>query len=178
MKDRIEDFIRNNRKEFDIDSPSPEIWKGIERELGKGKRIQLFRYMGIAATFIVLIAAAYVIGLQRGGNELNQDLFANQEAYNNFMEASNYYNSTINTKLVQVEELGIKDDVSSDLEQLDEIYNELREEMINSNYKDNEMIINLMIKNYKTKIELLERIIQKTQDSQLSKINKNETINI
>ena len=51
--------------------------------------------------------------------------------------------------------------IESDLKQLDEIYNQLRQEMIQSNYTNTEVMINAMIKNQKTKIEILENILSK-----------------
>ena len=31
MKKNLEDFIRNNREEFDADEPGPQVWKKIEK---------------------------------------------------------------------------------------------------------------------------------------------------
>ena len=34
MSDKLKDFIRNNRDEFDNREPSDRVWKGIEKEIG------------------------------------------------------------------------------------------------------------------------------------------------
>lgn len=178
MKDQLEDFIKNNRSAFDIDEPSPMVWAGVERSFRRNKLKKIIRFSGIAASVLILISAGYFMGLRNGNGQINESLFANEVQYNDFQEAQNFYTKEIDNKMVEVKDLGVESDVQNDLTQLDEIYNDLKKEMLNAQYKDKELLINLMINNYRTKIEILERIIGKTKNSPQSKTQNNETISI
>ena len=54
-----------------------------------------------------------------------------------------------------------KTNVVNDLKQLDEIYTQLKAEIIRSGYANSDIIIQAMIKNQKTKTEILENILNK-----------------
>lgn len=177
MSDHLEDFIRNNRSEFDIDEPSIQLWKGIEHQIPGRKPFRLWTSISVAASVLVLIVAAYFIGLSNAEPSLDKNLFASEDEFEEFKEASEYYMTTIDYKMDQAKAMGVEDDVLEDLKQLDEVYNELREEMIISQTGDREVLINLMINNYKTKIDILERIIDKKNNNE-SKIKTDETISI
>ena len=177
MSDHLEDFIRNNRSELDIDEPSAHLWQGISGQIPNQRRRLRWGTFGIAASVLILVAAAYFMGLQNSSNDLEKQMFANESEFREFQEASDYYTTTIDYKMSQAKEAGIEKDVLNDLKQLDDVYNELKQEMLTTEYEDKEILINLMIKNYKTKIGILERIINKKNNDEL-KITDDETINI
>lgn len=178
MKDNLEDFIRNNRESFDLDEPGSHLWLNIEKELPGKKRLRLLNISGIAASVLLLISIGYFMGVNQKGHELSSDIFASEEQYQDFNEAQNYYTETIDTRMQQVKNIGVEDEVWNDLKQLDEVYEELKSEMLNSQFKDKDMLINLLINNYRTKIEILERIIDKSNKPSQQLSNSNETINI
>lgn len=178
MSDQLEEFIKKNRSEFDLFEPPQNVWKRVDKELSKGKRIKFLRYTGIAASFLILVCAGYFFGLQQGSSDLDKRLFASETQYEEFKEAKQYFTKTISNKITEAENLDVDEDVWADLQQLDEVYNELREEMLMSEFKDKEALVDLMINNYRTKIEILERIIERTKNAQQSKNLKDETINI
>jgi len=81
----------------------------------------------------------------------------------------------------QIKDPEAKSSIEQDLEQLDEVYQELREELINAEVKNQDVIINAMIKNYKVKIGMLKRILEKTNEKEFIKEinnNSNEKISI
>ncbi|GLR18584.1 hypothetical protein [Portibacter lacus] len=177
MSDSLEDFIRNNRAELDVDEPSINLWQGIEDKIPSQKKRKLWSSMAVAASVMVLVVAAYFMGVQHSGSDINKNLFANEQDFQEFQETNDYYTTTIDYKMSQAKDAGIDSEVLNDLKQLDEVYNELKEEMLTSDHQNKEFLINLMIKNYKTKIDILERIINKKNSNEL-KITDDETINI
>lgn len=178
MSDRLEDFIRNNRSEFDIESPSSFVWEAIEKEIQKKPKFNIIKILSVAASVMILVAAGYFMGSQNNSNEIDANLFASETQFDEFKEAEEFYVRTINYQMGEINTLDVDDDVISDIEQLDAIYEELKEEMLNNQYKDKEVLINLLINNYKTKIEILERIINKTKIQSDDKKFDNETITI
>lgn len=178
MKDNLEDFIRNNREAFDFDEPGSHLWMNIEKELPGKKRLRILNISGIAASVLILLSFGYFMGTYQNSNELSSAVFATNEQYKDFNEAQHYYTTTIDAKIQEVKSIGVEDEVWNDLKQLDEVYEELKTEMLNSKFKDKEMMINLLINNYRTKIEILERIIEKSNKPSQQLSNSNETINI
>lgn len=177
MSDSLEDFIRNNRSELDIDEPSSLIWNEIEGKIPSSNRRRLYTVLSVAASVMILVVAAYFMGLNSSTSSLDPEVFASAEQYQEFQEASHYYNTEIDYKIAEAKEVGMDSDVVNDLKQLDEVYNELKEELLTTEYQDKEYLIHLMIKNYKTKISILERIINKN-DNNNYKTTKDETLKI
>ncbi len=180
MSDRLEDFIKQNRSAFDFDEPGGHLWKAIEADLPvKKNRLRLIsRISGIAASVLILLSAGFYLGTRQQSNQLSQDAFASQQQYREFQEAQQYYISTIKDKMDKVEDMGAEEETLNDLKQLDEVYEELKTELLENQYKDKDYLINLMINNYKTKIGILERIIEKSEQQNEQNLEKNETINI
>jgi hypothetical protein len=42
MKDRLEEFVRGHRQEFDSFEPDDALWNKIEKNLERGKKVQQF----------------------------------------------------------------------------------------------------------------------------------------
>ncbi len=68
MSNRMEDFIQNNREEFDKFEPGPVVWHNIQQELKKpeGRKgilisMNVLRWTAAAAIVIVLGAGAYYL---------------------------------------------------------------------------------------------------------------------
>jgi hypothetical protein len=177
MSDRLEDFIRNNRAELDLDEPSAHLWAGIENRIPSSRRMTLYRTISVAASVMVLVVAAYFMGVRSNANSFDEDLFASEAQFKEFQEASDYYTTTIDYKTSQAKQAGMDQDVINDLKQLDEVYKELKNELLTTEYQDKEYLINLMINNYKTKINILETIINKNEKNEY-KTTTNETLNI
>ena len=155
MTDQLEKFIRNNRTEFDIEVPNPAIWNAIEQDLNRKRSKPWIRIVSIAASVCILIVAAFIMGNYSAKNDINKAHFADETQYNEFKEAEQFYVNQIDEKLTEVRKLNPDEDVLNDLIQLDEVYNELKQEIIQSNFENNDNLIGLMIQNYKTKIESL-----------------------
>ena len=78
-----------------------------------------------------------------------------------YKETEAFYNTQVIRKLDQLTDPKIKRNVENDLKQLDEIYNELKSEMLNTQHANSSMMIDAMIQNHKTKVEILENILNK-----------------
>jgi hypothetical protein len=70
--EKLEDFIRKNREGIDDQYPSPEVWKGIRRDLLSHRPVILKRLAAAAVIIVVITAAIY-----HYTNE-NKDGFMNQ----------------------------------------------------------------------------------------------------
>jgi hypothetical protein len=161
MNTQLEDFIKANRSSFDHLDPSPANWEKIK----KANRLKIKPYTNRlmvlrSLTAIVIIAlgtslyfSLFSSGEQSPGNQLSAEL----------NETMLYYNTQIAIKKQEVFQLtaqhpGIQEELEKDLEELDAILNELKEDL-NDNI-DNSEVVEAMIQNYRIKISILEDIQQ------------------
>ena len=182
--DALENFIANNKSDFDSASVHPRVWNEIEKEFGREKRklrtARLFRISKIAAAACFLLITGTFIGSQffnsNAQNEARENISGQIPQYE---EMDKYYQGRIDNKLIQLAGYNINnEEVNDDLKKLDEVFEELKGELMNSEHENNEALINAMLKNYETKISILEQVLQKVQSGQSSKNLKNENIKI
>jgi hypothetical protein len=178
-KEKLEQFLVDHKQEFDSENPPPMIWMNIEKELAINKQEEkstivyelkqtnLIRVMQVAAMFVVVMGVGLLIGLQvnNGGNSYNNPHL------DEFVEAERHYNNKIDNMWATVKSTGIEEtqDVEEDLKSLDEVYNELKEELLNGKGSNTNEVVNSMIHNYRSKIEILETVLNKK--NQPTKIN-------
>lgn len=186
-KNKIEEYISQNRAEFDQDSPPPMIWMNIEKHLDEQRkgavvhqmyRHSIMRIMQIAAMFVVVLGVGLLIGLQlnKGNTYANPQL---QE----FVEAEKHYSKEVDKMWTVVKTSGVEeeDSIQEDLNALDAIYNELKNELISNPKANTEHVVNAMIKNYRAKIDILETVLnkhntEKTNNNQINLENDNVKI--
>jgi len=175
-KDNLEEFINQHRDEFDSAVPSLKSWSAIDKQLQPkttAKRFSIRRLTSIAAAAVLLLLMGIAIGLYSSKPKANQ--FASlSDISTEYAEMETYYKRQLKQKKAQLASYKKDNVVNQDLEQLDDIMLELQEDFKNAPKGSEEMIINAMIKNYKTKLMILEHVLDDIE----SKNKKDETINI
>jgi len=173
-QDRLEQFINNNKAEFDSETPPPMVWMNLEKEMEKQKATQapvypirrpsIMRVMQVAAMFVVIMGVGLLIGLQINKNNLPFD----QPHLQEFAEVENYYNNQVQDMWTTVKATGIEDEntIAEDLAALEEVYNELRKELTTGPAGNADAIVNAMIQNHRNKIEILETVLEKYKVNQ------------
>lgn len=177
-EDKLEQFLVDHKEEFDSESPPPMIWMNLDKELSGNKKKEtatirefrqtsFMRVMQVAAMFVVVMGVGLLIGMQinKSGNTYNNPHL------DEFVEAERHYNKKIDNMWTTVKATSIEsaDDVKEDLKSLDAVYNELKEELLSGKGSNTNEVVNSMIDNYRTKIEILETVINKTnQPNQLN----------
>ncbi len=170
---KIDKFIEDHRSEFDDKIPDRSIWLSVESELNKKEKKGIFqlRPWKIAAGVILVLGSGILIGLnlQSKGNNID---YARSPELMQFKDTETYYRTQVNLKLDEIRDPSSKANVSQDLKQLDEIYLQLKEEIIKSGYTNSDMLIQAMIENHKTKADILENILNKQNQT------KNENLSL
>ncbi|NNF35617.1 MAG: hypothetical protein HKN68_16035 [Saprospiraceae bacterium] len=172
MEDRLEKYIENHRKELDhLDVPG-NAWDAINRQLDDVDHSP--RKKGVVKPFYLFvsgIAATLVIGLMGflsyqyvQSNNMDQETISGALP-TEFHTIERQYISEVNNKMQDLEALKIDKTILDDLSQLDAIYMELKSELLSSGGMNQDEIIKALIKNYKTKIDLLEFIQQKYENN-------------
>jgi len=74
MSDNFEKFVRNNRRDFDSETPAASVWEKIETNLPKqqAKRFTLrdmYKWSAAAAIVVAVLTSAYFLIFQRNSHE-------------------------------------------------------------------------------------------------------------
>jgi len=167
----IEEFIQKNRADFDSEIPDKSIWLSIEKELDNPPqgRIVRFSIMKLAAVLVTFLCVGILIGLQFVPKK--QLDFAQHEEFKKMMDIEHHYSQQVSYQLQKIDSPEAVNSVEADLKELDIIYQELKKELLNNDYANSQILIEAMIKNHKTKTDILERILSKQ-----SQIIQNESL--
>ncbi len=183
--DNLEKYIRENRAAFDRKQPPKRIWEELDKALPqkKNKTLRLWRGFRVAAAVLLLLSVGGVLGNYMANKNFAAENIASKLP-DDFTELENYYQQEVSSKMKQLTNVNMdKDQVTLDLDQLDAALEELKEDILSAPKGTEEQIINAMILNYKTKIDLLEtimvRIKAKSDSTTPIKNNgENERINL
>ena len=180
--DKLEQFIRDNRKSFDDLEPSPELWNKIKKPESKVKVININPiaigwkpFASRAAAVVVIFVSSYYFHeyrSQRSANniaESTESVIENNPLYKELVEAEFYYTAQINDRKKELFILaddtpGLQKDINKELEDLDAIYKELKEDLKDNAY--NQEVVEAMIQNFMMKLEILEDILNQIKSSQ------------
>jgi hypothetical protein len=184
MKDRLEQFISENRDKFDPYEPDEKLWTGIESNI-RGKKTFRIGWKGVmwrAAAAILIFGASFgiqeylhqrkAIMADREGNEIIQNI-------PELREAEIYYTGLLNDKINQIRPLleqnpELGESLQQDLSELDSIYGELQKDLRDNIANDE--VVEAMIQNYILKIQILEDLQEYMDES--SKNNEDEKVAI
>jgi len=156
MKNRLEEFVRGHRQDFDTFEPSEALWGKIENKLDKGRKVKLRFYLSRAAAVAAIFALSFMVQqyFLSGRNKMPE--------IPELKEAEMYYSGLINSKLQEIKPMlaeypEIEHEMKSDLSELDSVYTGLKNDL-----KDNvanQEVIEAMIENYRMRIDILEEML-------------------
>jgi hypothetical protein len=179
-KDNLEKFIIERRDAFDDKEPPVMAWQKIQKELRKDnkvpRRISLWNLTRIAAAVVFLIGFGIVIGRQ---SSMSSEVAVVEENFPEFLEAKSYYETEVDEKLAQLASYNYDASIQEDMSQLDSFMEELRTALEEAPKGSEERIINAMISNYQTKLDILERVLEAAKsNNQLKEKSKDDEVNI
>ena len=74
MSNKLEGFVKDNKKEFEVKGPSNQLWAKIEAELDKKqqpkKSIKLYQWVSIAAMLIISIGIYFTYNYKQANNTI------------------------------------------------------------------------------------------------------------
>ena len=175
-QNHLEEFFKQNKEAFDDSTPSLKVWADIDNQLDYQfkQRSSLWKYMRIAAAILVLVTAGGVLTTFMQGGEKAEIVLSPEIA-----EMESFYQQQFQKKYSQLVSLPHDAAIDEDLGQIDVFMEEIKKELENAPKGSEERILQSLIKNYKLKIQLLDRVLDKIQHESLEeKIVKNEGVSI
>ena len=159
MKDRLEEFIRENRAAFDDKEPSDKVWKNINASL-RSNRTSVWNSVVLwrAAAIIFMVLCGYLLIPKNAENTIAQDNESSE-----FDDVEAFYIRQISEKIEMIDEFQKSEGLNGfthDFQQLEAMYMVLKEEIKTSpsqKVKD-ALVLNLLIR-----IDLLNQQLHKLE---------------
>ena len=158
MNNRLETFVKENRKAFDIMEPSAELWAKIEQGLDnkkKKKPVKLYLWMSAAAAIVVVFGLVWLYA----GRLQNKDLEI-ADVSSSYAKKDVHFAGLITEKRDSLAifasanpELYKK--FTADLRKLDEDYERLKAELPTS--PNQTFVVKAMVKNREIQLQLLKQ---------------------
>ena len=188
MSKRFEDFIKNNREEFDEIEPSADLWSKIEHSLNmpeelpkklETKTFSLAFVLRVAASVILVMGIGFGIYLQSQKGAKTVDLAAINPEY---AKQQMHYASLVETKLTELKSVSKTDpqlykEFSGEIAKMDSTYKRLNADLATS--PNQERVLRAMIRNLQVQTEVLNQQLSVIEQfNQMKKEQKDEIKNI
>lgn len=180
--ENLDKFIEQNREEFDVFEPSPDIWNAIQRKTendssGESKVI-VFEWRKFASRVAVVLAiffASYYVHEFLDDDTVilveheEQQRDSIPEILRDFQETQTYYGFQVSNKMDELEKYAEKypdlvAELKSEIIELDDEFKSLTGDL--SENVNNEEIIQAMIQNYRIKLRILEKVMYIINDNE------------
>ena len=176
--DSLERFIEENRDAFDTEMPDLRVWAGIEQSAPKqtARTIPVYwrrTLLRIAASLALLLTGVGIGIWYAGGSGQKTPGMAMSAVSAEYAELEQYYQRDINSKQQKLASFTAYHDgeVTDDLQQMDRVMVELREELAQVPPGNREQVVRAMIENYKAKAAILERVLEHLEQQQPATTN-------
>jgi len=181
MKDRLENFIKSHRADFDDLEPRSDTWSKIQKELRQEDKKKDYTWLWKAAA-VVFLCISIGLAVERSINmDVDEIAETNQSQKSRSAElkqVEGYYTQLISQKRSEIKSVidkkGLVDvELLKDMEQLDNMYSKLKKDLKRN--QNDERLINAMIQNLQLRVEILnkqlrilERISKHEEDEKIS----------
>ena len=164
--DRLEEFVNENRHEFDRMEPSDKMWESISQRMEEKskQKIRRMSWMKIAVAIAIIIgipAIVYQLRFSHQGQtakaaQLDPDV---QE----LMEAEAFYAQEVSGKLVEIQKCykiypELKGEIEGDLNELEAMYISLKKDLKEN--ISNKEVIEAMIDNNRNRMKLVDDVLE------------------
>ncbi|MFT4760216.1 MAG: replicative DNA helicase [Paraglaciecola sp.] len=163
--EKLEKYIADHREDFDSALPSLKVWAAIDKTLEEkksGKRVQMWKYLRVAAAAGILLMVGGIGGAYMNGN-FDQNQGAIAQLAPEHADLEKYYTEQVEQKTKQL--VSLKHEgyvrVEEDLKKLDDTFAELMQEYQKLPTGSGSMVIQAMLENYQAKLDILERVLEK-----------------
>lgn len=181
MSDRLKDFIDENRKAFDDKEPSERVWNNIDKAMFPGSSrnawynsLTLWR----AAAVIFMVLSVYLLVPKNQGDQ-KQLAKESEVVLKEFTDVENFYVQQISEKVQLIDGFDRNEGLNGftkDFQQLDAMYNVLKEEM---KVRPSKKVKDALVLNLLVQIDLLNQHLHKLEkESEAEEGEEESKVNI
>jgi predicted CopG family antitoxin len=181
MSDRLEEFVKQHHEQFDLHEPDPSIWLKINpANQAEAQKRRPMRWLRIAAA-VAMIFAGSTAGIYFLTGENVDANRHSSELYLEILETEQYYSQIVSDRYDELKPFlasnpSAKEMLTTDMEELDEVYEELKEDLKDN--ASNPEVIEAMILNYRVKLEILEDLLIQLKEKENQDYEKNESYSL
>jgi len=181
MSDRLEDFVKQQREQFDLHEPDPSIWLKINpANVPEVKERRPMRWLRVAAAVAMIFGGSAAGIYFLTGEKAETDQLSN-ELYLEIQETEQYYSQMVTQRYDELkpflmENPGAQRMLEDDMEELDEVYLELKEDLKDN--VSNPEVIEAMILNYRVKLEILEEVLNQLNEKENQDYENDESYSL
>lgn len=158
MSKKLEEFVQGHKKEFDLNSPSDELWGKIASKLDEQKvkkPLKLQVWIGIAASLIIMISITFLFTYPNKSQEVSiadvNPTYAKKEIH----FASMIEEKKDSLEVYAKENPALYKKFSADIEKLDAEYDRLKLELQKS--PNPRIIVKAMVRNLELQLEVIDQ---------------------
>jgi predicted CopG family antitoxin len=178
MSDRLEEFVKQHREEFDLHEPDPSVWLRINpANVPLARERRPMRWLRMAAAIAMIFAGStagiyFLAGRSGEADQYSKALYTEME------ETEAYYNQMVAQRYDELRPFLAADPVAkkmltADLDELDEVYKALKNDLKDN--VSNPEVIEAMILNYRVKLEILEDLLNQLKEKENQDYEKDES---
>ena len=173
-RDKLEKYILDHREQFDELEPDPALWDKIGSRKAPVFRINWGGVAWRAAAVVAIFIGSYYFHDYMASRKPEKGFLAGKlddmesPMVKELIEAEAYYTSQINMRKEEVFKLtanspDVQREINTELVEMDKVFEELKDDLKDN--ADNEEVIEAMIQNYRLKLDILEEMLNRLQES-------------
>ena len=172
--DKLEKYIQKHRDAFDNEQPEKgheeRFLEKLQQEQPKARSLPMWKNaVKIAAIVAIFLTAGtiFLVNYPFNSPKAAEQGMRLSEVSPEYQEVETYLQSNLDNKIDEFERLQCpsgdveKKEVMQEITELDSMYQELQQDLKKN--QGNERIINAMINTYRTRIEILEQVINQVE---------------
>ncbi len=175
MSHQLEEFVKNNKKQFDSEGPSPELWKRIEAGLDQKKprkTIRMYQWMSIAALLLISLGVYFSSSFSPTKKAVQLADVNPEIARKSVHFASLIEEKKDSLQVYAKDNPELYQSFTSDMEKLDKDFHQLQQQLQNS--PNQKTIVRAMMKNLEIQLQVLNQ--QLLIINQVNQYNKENSI--
>ncbi|WP_442589565.1 hypothetical protein ACSBL2_26510 [Pedobacter sp. AW31-3R] len=172
---KLEDFIKENKKAFDDDRPSSKLWEKLDQQLTQQqqkKTISLPLWIGIASSFIVLLAIAFLYLKPAQKRDIDLADVSPGYAKKELRFAGLIEEKRDSLQVYAKSNPKLYDKFSADLQKLQTAYDQLKKELTGS--PNQQLVVKAMARNLEIQLQVVSQ--QLSIINEVSQIKKENSI--
>ena len=165
-EDKLKQFIKAHKEEFDTDFHSEHLWNKIQNDMDakETKVFSLQRYLPYAVAIALLFLSLFFFMNDQNSNLVEAEVRDVQNALAaDFGEVETYYTMQVNDKLRNLNQYDVDPELFEEINDLKSEFEQLKVEM--GYGADPGIVLEAMVENYRLRLEILESLLQAFEES-------------
>lgn len=157
MSKILEEYIKTNRKSFDLESPSDELWERISSGLNQQpkQRLSLKIWLGIAASMVLVLGISLIVITGRRPQRIEIADVNPGDAKMEMRFAGLIEQKKDSLQVFAKQNPKLYSQFSQDLNKMDADYDRLKKELQHS--PNQQLIVQAMVKNLEFQLQLISQ---------------------